>query len=113
MVTNRHRGFLSASSMLLLVIALSVSLSLAGGLQLAVASARRNRERVNAQLAFEENLIRLDQGKSFRPFQTSSHRLTAQLELRDGIKTVHLCWLEDGCLKEEQWLENAASSFGN
>lgn len=105
MILTKQRGFISASCLILLLICLGCALSLGRGLNAAVSASRHTMEVLHGELAFESNLIRLDQGKQFIPWLQGTIHLTFSqnetgycLRLMDGSRIMEEQCSSDGDL---------------
>lgn len=104
MAQAKRKGMISASCLILIVICLATTLSLGKGLSVAVKASFNDLNEISGQLAFEENMIRLSQGKSFKPWQKKSYQVIVT-ETKEGM----LLQLLDGAsIQEEIWIEKEA-----
>lgn len=101
---TRKKGFISASCLVLLFVCLATTLSLGKGLGAAITISFEDLDQIKGQLAYEENMIRLSQGKTFKPFRQGSFQVILTIK-EDG----NLLQLMNGqMIEEELWIEKKA-----
>lgn len=105
MAHDKKQGFISGSLLSLLFVFLLTGLSLGKELAAAVHESKQNVQAIRADLAFEENLIRLDLGREFVQFEEGPYRVVHR---QDG-KGRRLELLDAGRVKEAVWLNGTAS----
>ncbi|NLB22077.1 MAG: hypothetical protein GX833_02285 [Clostridium sp.] len=102
---TKNKGFISASCLVLLFVCLATTVSLGRGLSAAITLSLEDLDQIKGQLAFEENMIRLSQGKTFKPFSQGSFGVILTnkedgtlLQLINGQMIEEELWIEKGAL---------------
>lgn len=101
---TKNKGFISSSCLLLLLVCLVTTLSLGKGLSTALTISLDDFDQIRAQLAFEENTIRLSQGKVFQSFKQGCFQVI--LINKEAGSCLQL--LNGQMVEEELWIEKEA-----